>query len=39
MIKYLQQGVFVVGQSEEDISDCKVLRYVATANKILAEVG
>jgi len=30
---YLKQGVFVVSQSKEDISDCKVIRQVATATK------
>jgi len=30
---YLKQGVFVVGQSREGISDCKRLRDVAMATK------
>jgi len=29
----LLMGVFVVGQSEEDICDCKILRHVATTTK------
>jgi len=30
---YLQQGIFVVGQSKEDISDCRGLRDIAMATK------
>ena len=32
-------GVFVVDQSKEDISDCKGLKGVARATKCLAKIG
>ena len=38
MITYNRE-FFVVGHSEEDISDCKGLRGVAMATKFLAKIG